>query len=127
MAHDEFLAARFRIRLEGLPGITEIRMMGGICFMLSGNMIGGVHRENTGASRFMFRVGKDSQAEALSRPGARAMQMGGHTMSGFVLVVEKACDGEVLAGWVLLALCFVTTLVPKQPKRKNDENSRIYR
>ena len=117
MAYDEQLASRYRDALEGLPDISEKRMMGGVCFMLSGNMIGGAHREKTGEGLFMFRVGKEREADALARPGARPIEMGKRRMGGMVFVDEEACpDDKTLAGWVALALSFVTTLPPKPPK-----------
>ena len=113
MAYDEKLAARFRKGLAGRKGITEKRMMGGVCFLLNGNMIGGADRTKDGVGRFMFRVGKDNEAEALSRPGARIMEQGGRRMSGLVFVDETACNHSALKTWLALALGFVGTLPPK--------------
>ena len=113
MAYDEMLAARFRDALAGLPDVSEKRMMGGICFLVNGNMIGGADRTKEGVGRFMFRVGKDNEAEALSRKGAVAMEQGGRRMSGFFFVDEDACDAAALKDWVSLALSFVGTLPPK--------------
>lgn len=114
MAYDEDLAARFRTALDGMAGISEKRMMGGVCFLLDGNMIGGADRTKSGEGRFMFRVGKDNEAEALARPGATAMEQGGRRMTGLVFVAEEACDGKALTDWVSLALSFVSTLPPKK-------------
>ena len=113
MAYDEDLAQRFRDALGGMVGISEKRMMGGICFLLNGNMIGGADRTKDGTGRFMFRVGKDNHAEALTRPGAMVMEQGGRQMRGFVFVTEEDCDTEVLGEWISLALSFVATLPPK--------------
>ncbi|WP_163272799.1 TfoX/Sxy family protein [Chelativorans alearense] len=113
MAYDEQLAARMRGALEGLQGLSEKRMMGGICFMLDGNMIGGADHTKAGEGRFMFRVGKDNQATALARPGAQPMEMGGKRMSGFIFVDAEACDDYALKAWVSLALGFVGTLPAK--------------
>ena len=113
MAYDEELAARFRAALDGTAGISEKRMMGGVCFFLHGNMIGGADRTRTGERRFMFRVGKDNQAEALERPGAEAVEMGGRRMGGFVFVDADACDQAALDGWIALALGFIRTLPKK--------------
>lgn len=124
MAYDETLAARYRDALEGLPEISEQRMMGGICFMMSGNMIGGAHREKTGEGRFMFRVGKENQAQALARPGARPMEFGGRRLGGMVFVDEEVCsDTATLADWISLALSFVSTLPPKAPKEPKSKKT----
>lgn len=116
MAYDEELAARYRETLDGMVGISEKKMMGGVCFFLDGNMIGGADRTKSGAGRFMFRVGKDNEAEALSRPGAIIMEQGGRRMGGLVFVDEEACDRKALKSWVRLALSFVSTLPAKEVK-----------
>lgn len=113
MAYDEDLARRFRDRLAGLAGLSEKRMMGGVCFLLDGNMIGAASRSKDGAGQFMFRVGKDNEAEALTRPGAAVVAMGGRRMGGFVFVDEAACDDGAMQDWVSLALSYVTSLPPK--------------
>lgn len=120
MAYDEELTRRFQEALDGLPGVSEKRMMGGVCFLLDGNMIGGADRAKNGAGRFMFRVGKDNEAEALSRDGASIMEQGGRRMGGLVFVDEDACDDAALRNWISLSLSFVTTLPPKpKPKSKS--------
>ncbi|MEP3276028.1 MAG: TfoX/Sxy family protein [Stappiaceae bacterium] len=114
MAYDEELSARFRDCLEGIVGLSEKKMMGGVCFMLDGNMIGGADRQKNGQGRFMFRVGKDNHDQALARPGAIAMEQGGRRMSGFIFVHEEDCDTATLKSWISLAMSFVTTLPPKK-------------
>lgn len=113
MAYDENLAERFRAQLSGHVGIAEKRMMGGNCFLLNGNMIGGASRTKSGEGRFMFRVGKDNEAEALSRDGALIMEHGGRRMGGMIFVAEDACDDGALKDWVSLALSFVSALPEK--------------
>ncbi|MHA6297081.1 TfoX/Sxy family protein [Devosia sp. CAU 1758] len=112
--YDEDLSARLREALEGIVGMSEKRMMGGLCFMLNGNMLGGAHREKSGEQRFMFRVGKDSEGAALSFPGARPMQVGDRSpMRGFVFVDASQCDDGQLKAWVSMALAYVSALPPK--------------
>ena len=82
--------------------------------MVDGNMLGGADRQKDGAGRFMFRVGKDNEAEALSRPGAISLEQGGKRMGGTVFVDEAARDGDELKNWVALALSFVGALPPKK-------------
>ena len=114
MAHDEQLTDRFRACLEGIIDVSEKRMMGGVCFLLNGNMIGGADRTKSGEGRFMFRVGKENEAEALAKEGAIVMEQGGRRMSGLIFVAEEACEEDmVLQEWVSFALSFVSTLPPK--------------
>lgn len=83
-------------------------MFGGYCWMLNGNMLCGVE-----VGRYMFRVGKDLEGEALARPGARPMDITGKPMRGFVWVSAEAADGDDLDRWIVLADRFVGALPPK--------------
>ncbi len=104
MAHDPLTADRLRNALGARGGLSEQRMMGGLCFMLNGHMIGGADRSGEGLARFMFRVGKANQARGEAMPGAISMVQGGRAMGGFFFVEEAGCDDELLADWVRLAL-----------------------
>ncbi|MBK6897494.1 MAG: TfoX/Sxy family protein [Alphaproteobacteria bacterium] len=116
MAYDERLAQVLRDALHRRKGVSEQRMMGGLCFLVHGNMLCGVDRSKNGADRFMFRVGKDNEALALSKSGASIVDMGGKRLGGFVFVEAKACEGAALSEWLALALPYVGGL-PKKPKR----------
>ena len=97
-----------RTALQPRKGVVEKKMFGGYCWMLNGNMLCGVE-----VGRFMFRVGKDLEAEALSRPGARPMDITGRPMRGFVWVSAEAADGEGLEEWIALADQYVGALPAK--------------
>ena len=71
---------RMKAALRRRTGITEKKMFGGYCWMLNGNMLCGVE-----VGRFMFRVGKVLEAEALARPGASPMDITGRPNEGFRL------------------------------------------
>lgn len=113
MAVDEELNQQFREAVSGLVGISEKNMMGGTCFLLQGNMLGGADRTKAGDQRFMFRVGKENEALALSRPGAVPMVFGERRMGGLVFVDAEACDENQIRDWITLALQFVGSLPPK--------------
>jgi len=106
---NEALAARLRRALAGRRGITEKKMFGGVCFLLKGNMLCGM-----GEDKFMFRVGKDQDAAALKRPGAKPMDFTGRAMKGFVWVDPAKCDARRLAGWIAMADKYVAALPPKR-------------
>jgi TfoX/Sxy family transcriptional regulator of competence genes len=106
--HDPHLADYMRAALKGRPGITEMKMFGGYCWMLRGNMLCGVE-----VGRFMFRVGKDLEAKALSRQGASPMDVTGRPMRGFVWVRAEAAEGEALGAWIDLASRYVGALPAK--------------
>ena len=113
MAYDELLATRLREGLRTVPGVSETPMMGGLCVLVNGNMLAGVDRQKDGRNRFMFRVGKDNEAEALSRPGASIVTMGGRRFGGIVFVDAAYCDEAALSAWLALALGFVRRLPSK--------------
>jgi len=113
MAYDEELSQRFRDALGGMVAITEKRMMGGVCFMLNGNMVGGADRSKSGERRFMFRVGKDLQAEALERTGAMPVVLGKRSMGGMVFVDAEDCTDTQLTDWIALTLQFTSKLPAK--------------
>lgn len=102
------LADLMREALRARSGVAEKKMFGGICWMLNGNMICGVE-----VGRFMFRVGKDLEPEALRWPGARAMDITGKPMKGFVWVDAKKAVKTGLGKWIDLAARFVGSLPPK--------------
>ena len=108
---NETLARRIRAALKGRRNVAEKKMFGGVCFLLRGNMLCG-----TGKTDFMFRVGKDQDAEALARPGARPMDITGKAMKGFVWVGPKACNARALKGWIALAERYVAALPPKEKR-----------
>lgn len=113
MAYDEALAQRIRDRLGRRRGVSEKRMMGGLCLLVNGNMLCGIDRTRAGHDRLMFRVGKAREAEALARPGASIVEMGGRRMGGFVFVDARSCDGDGLEAMMRLALSYVRTLPRK--------------
>lgn len=106
----EELSDRIRQHLGPHPAVSEQKMFGGRCFMLSGNML--VCPMKDGG--LLVRVGKDGYDAALTMPGAGPMTMGARTMSGFVEVSGDVLeDDEVLLDWIELARGFVDTLPPK--------------
>ncbi|WP_319529072.1 RNA methyltransferase [uncultured Cohaesibacter sp.] len=118
MAYDEEVAARMRDGLIGLPDVREVKMMGGVCFLLSGNMVGGVFneradRERAGVPLFMFRVGKENVPEALALPDVSHMINGQRRMNGFVRIAAEECSDDDLATLISMSVSFVGSLPPK--------------
>ncbi len=62
----------------------------------------------------MFRVGKEQEAKALTRPGSYNMEFNGRKMGGLIWVDSAACQGPALRKWVALAERFVGNLPPKR-------------
>lgn len=109
MAYDEGLAQLMRDDLADRPGIAEKKMFGGICFLLDGNMVCGVHKGGG-----MFRVGKEREAAALAIEGAGEMTFTGRRMGGMVDVSEDCLsDEDARAALMALALANAAALPPK--------------
>ena len=113
MAVDEGLAERMRAALAETGAIREVKMFGGLCFMLNGNMVAGTSKRG-----LLVRVGKEQQSAALARPGAKLMEMTGRPMEGYVFVDPPPSDDRLLQEWLALAVAFVKTLPPKAAKSK---------
>lgn len=109
MAYDEGLAAIMRDDLADQQGITEKKMFGGLCFMMNGNMVCGVH-----AGGGMFRVGKSREAEALTIDGAGELTFTGRPMGGMIEVDDEALgDDERREKWIALAVTNAASLPAK--------------
>ena len=63
---NEDLAWRVRAVLARKGELQEVRMFGGLCFMLNGNMVAGTSKRG-----LLVRVGKEQQAAACGRTRAR--------------------------------------------------------
>lgn len=113
MGLDDDPSASVRAALAGAGAIREVRMFGGIGFMLNDNMVVAASRRG-----LLVRVGEEQQRDALSRPGARPMVMRGRVMQGYVYVDAPALTDVAVRTWVQLALGFVRTLPPKAAGRK---------
>lgn len=109
MGFEEELAASVRAALAGSGAIREVKMFGGIGFMLNGNMVAGASKRG-----LLVRVGKDRQEEALKRTGTRPMVMRGRTMDGYVYVDPPGLDDKAVKAQIKLAVAYVSTLPPKR-------------
>lgn len=111
------LADRIRAEIGGDPNCGEIRMFGGICFTLNGNMLVGTMKNGA----LMARVGDDQEPAALAMPGASRMNFTGREMKGFIIVSPETLDDAALKGWIAMATTYVGALPPKEkkaPRRK---------
>jgi TfoX/Sxy family transcriptional regulator of competence genes len=112
MVDDQKLATSVRAALAGSGDIREVRMFGGIGFMLNGNLAAAASRRG-----LLVRVGKDRQAEALAHSGARPMVMRDRPMEGYVYVDPPALNKQAVESWLRLAVAYVQTLPPKEKSK----------
>lgn len=108
MAMAGTLTEHVRKALSGVEGVREVKMFGGVGFMLHGNMAVAASKRG-----LLVRVGKEGDGEALKRPGASRMVMAGRTLSGYVRVAGVPFDARTVKGWVARARAHVETLPRK--------------
>lgn len=109
MAFSESLASRIRDALARKRNIEEMKMFGGVGFLLNGNMLVGVWKNS-----LIVRLGPDNYEDALLEPHVREFDITGKPMKGWVMVEPEGVeDNEQLAGWIERAVKFVKTLPKK--------------
>ena len=108
MAFSEYLADRVRSRLSQAGLVEEMKMMGGLIFMVNGKMCIGVDIDKEkNADRLMVRVGKLPYQQLLEKEGSRQMDFTGKPMRGFLFIDPEGFDSEEdLDFWVTKALEF---------------------
>jgi len=108
MAYSQEMAETMQADLGVEPGLTEKKMFGGLCFLLHGNMVCGVHKDGA-----MYRPGKAREAEALAL-GALPLSFTGRPMGGMVeLDPGQFNDAELRAALTQLSLANAASLPPK--------------
>lgn len=109
MAYDEALAGRVRAVLDGMGGASEVKMMGGLCFMRGGHMACGVSGD-----RLMVRLGPHAAAKAVTAPGVAFLEVGpGRIADAFVTVAPDSLTDAVLTEWIARGLAFAASLPAK--------------
>ena len=76
MVYDEQLAERVRELTGAAEAVTELRMFGGWCITLHGNLAVGVAGDD-----LIVRVGPDAYDAALTRPGVRPFDITGRAIA----------------------------------------------
>jgi TfoX/Sxy family transcriptional regulator of competence genes len=119
-ADQDHLVSRVRAGLAGAGALREVKMFGGVGFMLNGNMVAAASKRGV-----LLRIGKDRYGEALTRPGTRPMDMRGRPMEGYLYVDPAVVDDAALRDWLSLATAFVKTLPPKTANAKPKRTRRL--
>lgn len=106
----EAMAGRIRMALGPRADIVEKRIIGGIGFMLDGNLMVGTAAKG----KLMVRIDPAETDAVLKRPGAHQMDMGKRPMEGYVLVDDDAIAAATdFAAWLKAAERYVRTLPAK--------------
>ena len=110
MAYDEDLAARIRDEVAGEPGVTEMKMFGGLAFLIGGHMAVAA----SGQGGLMLRCDPDDTEALLSEPGAQEFEMRGKGMRGWLRVDARTVeDDDALTAWVQRGTAYARSLPPK--------------
>jgi TfoX/Sxy family transcriptional regulator of competence genes len=110
MAYDEELTDRIRAEVAGEKNLTEMRMFGGLAFLVGGHMAVAA----SGQGGLMLRCDPDETEALLAEPGAEEFEMRGKTMRGWLRVDAAAVsDDDALATWVARGTAYARSLPPK--------------
>ena len=108
--------ARIRAELADHPSLREVRMFGGISFMVDDKMVVNVRRDG----RLLVRVDPDRGPALVAENGARRAEMGaGRDMGPGWLDVssELVAADEQLRFWIDTALDYTARLPPPRSRR----------
>jgi TfoX/Sxy family transcriptional regulator of competence genes len=110
MAYDEQLAERIRDFVSAEGGVTEMRMFGGLAFLVEGNMAIAA----SGQGGLMVRVDPEESDELVRTTSAEPMVMRGRAMTGWLRVGSAEVEsGDELERWVRTGVGYARSLPPK--------------
>jgi len=111
VAYDEDLANRIRELVADEAGLSEMRMFGGLAFLIGGNMA----ISASGQGGIMVRVDPASSDALVAKSKARVVEMRGRQMPGWLRVdAEHVRTMPQLKKWVGLGVAFARSLPPKR-------------
>ena len=111
MAYDEELAERIRELLDAEADVTEMKMFGGLAFLIRGNMAIAA----SGQGGALVRVDPAASEKLLATTNARLMVMRGRSMQGWLRVdSEDVRTKRQLAKWVKLGATYARSLPAKR-------------
>src|ERR1043166_4882513 len=122
MAYDENTAARVRTALAGRRDVVEKKLMGGLCFMVTGGMCCSV----SGKGGLLVRVDIEAMDRVLLEPHVAPMKMGGRVMRGFVRVAPEGYRSDAaLKKWIERGIVAADALPAKAKRSKLKKNRRV--
>ncbi len=111
MAYDEDLANRIRELIAGEPDVTEMRMFGGLAFLVGGHMSVGA----SGQGGLMVRVEPKDTDVLVTKPHAGPFDMRGRPMQGWLRVeADGLRTKRQLEPWVRRGVAYARSLPPKR-------------
>jgi TfoX/Sxy family transcriptional regulator of competence genes len=111
MAYDEELADRIRELVGSERDVSEMRMFGGIAFLINGNMAVAA----SGQGGLMVRVDAADTEKLLTEPEAQPMVMRGRELAGWLRVDTTGLTTEKqLRSWVDRGIAYAGSLPAKK-------------
>jgi TfoX/Sxy family transcriptional regulator of competence genes len=109
VAYDEGMAQRIREMLAERTDTSEMRMFGGIAFLVRGNMAVGVVKDD-----LMVRVGPDAHGDLVALPHARPMDFTGRPLKGLLFVAAEGVESDAdLRQWIEHGVSYAGALPAK--------------
>lgn len=110
MAYDEDLADRIRELAAGERAITEMKMFGGLGFLVGGHMAVAA----SGQGGILVRVDPAESEALVAKTNAYPMEMRGRQMQGWLRVdAEHVRTKAQLSRWVQRGIAYAQSLPPK--------------
>jgi TfoX/Sxy family transcriptional regulator of competence genes len=110
VAYDEDLATRIRELIEGEHSVSEMKMFGGLAFLVGGNMAVAA----SGQGGLMVRVDPEESDTLVESSSARLVEMRDRLMPGWLrLESEDVANDEDLTPWIERGISFARSLPPK--------------
>ena len=111
MAYDEELANRVRVLVQTEEGMTEMRMFGGLAFLVHGNMAVAA----SGQGGLLRRVDPADAEALLTDSDARRFEMRGREMAGWLRIDPNSLTtSRQLKRWVTRGVAYARSLPPKR-------------
>ena len=110
MAYDEKLADRIRHLVDGEPDLTEMKMFGGLGFLIRGNMAVAA----SGQGGMLVRVDPEESDDLVASTTARPMEMRGRSLRGWLQVPsDEVRTKKQLSKWVQKGTVYARSLPGK--------------
>ena len=111
MAYDEETANRIREVVQHESGLSEMRMFGGLAFLINGNMAVAA----SGKGGLLLRCAPEQTRTLVAEPHVGRFEMRGKEMDGWLRVDARAIETDKgLRRWVQIGLGYAGSLPPKR-------------
>lgn len=111
MAYDEETANRIRELVQGEDGLSEMRMFGGLAFLINGNMAVAA----SGKGGLLLRCDPEQTEALIAKPHAARFEMRGKEMDGWLRIDAPAIQSDAgLQRWVQVGVGYARSLPPKE-------------